>query len=145
MFIGEFQHKIDEKGRVSIPSKFKKELKKGAVITRGLDNCLSVYPLDEWKKLADKLASLPISSSNSRAFSRFMLSGAIDVLIDKAGRVLIPEYLREFAHLKTKNEVVLTGLQNRLEIWDVAEWTKYRKATEKDSIKIAEQLDNLNI
>ncbi len=145
MFIGEFQHKLDGKGRMSIPAKFRAYLKNGAVVTRGLDNCLTVYPMPEWEELANKLAALPISNSNSRAFSRFMLSGASDVQLDKSGRILIPEYLRNFAHLKTKNLVVITGLQNRLEIWSVEEWNKYRKSTEKDSIKIAEQLENLNI
>lgn len=145
MFIGEFQHKLDGKGRMSIPAKFRAYLKNGAVVTRGLDNCLTVYPMPEWEELANKLAALPISNSNSRAFSRFMLSGASDVQLDKSGRILIPEYLRTFAHLKTKNLVVITGLQNRLEIWSVEEWNKYRKSTEKDSIKIAEQLENLNI
>src|SRR6056297_3433255 len=141
MFIGEFQHKLDGKGRMSIPAKFRAYLKNGAVVTRGLDNCLTVYPMPEWEELANKLAALPISNSNSRAFSRFMLSGASDVQLDKSGRILIPEYLRNFAHLKTKNLVVITGLQNRLEIWSVEEWNKYRKSTEKDSIKIAEQLE----
>lgn len=145
MLIGEYLHKLDEKGRLSIPAKFKNELKKGAVVTRGLDNCLSIYPLDQWEKLAEKLAALPISNKNSRAFTRFMLSGATDVKLDKAGRILIAEYLRTFAALKTKKEVIITGLQNRLEIWDETEWKKYRKNTDKDSSKIAEQLDDLNI
>jgi MraZ protein len=145
MLIGEFLHKLDEKGRLSIPAKFKSELKKGAVVTRGLDNCLSIYPLDEWKKLAEKLAALPISNKNSRAFTRFMLSGATDVKLDKSGRILVAEYLRNFASLKTKKQVIITGLQNRLEIWDETEWKKYRKNTDKDSSQIAEQLDDLNI
>jgi len=145
MLIGEFLHKLDEKGRLSIPAKFKSELKKGAVVTRGLDNCLSIYPLDEWNKLAEKLAALPISNKNSRAFTRFMLSGATDVKLDKSGRILVAEYLREFASLKIKKQVIITGLQNRLEIWDEAEWKKYRKNTDKESSKIAEQLDDLNI
>ncbi len=143
MFIGEYKHTLDSKGRIAIPSKFRKKLLKGAVVTRGLDNCLFLYPMDEWKVLAEKLSSLPISQAKSRAFSRLMLAGAMDVSLDKQGRIILPEYLRNFARLSKK--VVITGLYNRLEIWDEKLWNKYKKETEKDSIKIAETLDDLGI
>jgi len=143
MFIGEFTHSIDEKGRVSIPGKFRAELKKGAVVTRGLDNCLFLYTKQEWREHAKKLAALPISQSNTRAFARLMLAGAMDVKIDSQGRILVPEYLRQFGDFK--KEVVVTGLFNRLELWDKAKWNKYKAGTEKDSVKIAEQLGELGI
>lgn len=143
MFIGEYTHSVDTKGRVAVPAKFRTLLKKGAVVTRGLDNCLFVYSMSEWQKLADKLAQLPLSQSRSRAFSRLMLAGAMDVSLDKQGRIILPEYLRQFANMKKK--VVIAGLYNRLEIWDEAAWAKYKKATEKDSNKIAEELEDLGI
>lgn len=143
MFIGEYTHSVDTKGRVAIPVKFRAQLKKGAVVTRGLDNCLFVYPMSEWQQLADKLAHLPLSQARSRAFSRLMLAGAMDVSLDKQGRVMLPEYLRQFAQMKKK--VVIAGLYNRLEIWDESHWEKYKKLTEKDSIKIAETMEDLGI
>src|SRR3989339_2072886 len=111
MFIGEYQHNIDPKGRLAVPAKFRQILTKGAVVTKGLDDCLFLYPKVEWQKLADKLAALPISKANTRAFARLMLAGAMDVEVDKQGRVMIPEYLRKFANV-TKS-VVVAGLYNR--------------------------------
>ncbi len=143
MFIGEYRHSIDEKGRIAVPTKFRKDLSRGAVITRGLDNCLYVYTLAEWKQLAQKLATLPISKANTRAFARLMLAGAMDVSLDKQGRVVLPEYLREYANLTKK--AVMTGLYSHLEIWDQDAWEKYKKATEKDSSSIAEALDGLDV
>lgn len=143
MFIGEYKHSIDDKGRVALPIKFRKDLSHGAVITRGLDNCLYVYTASEWKSLAQRLAALPISKANTRAFARLMLAGAMDVSLDKQGRVVLPEYLREYAKLSKK--IVITGLYNHLEIWDDVAWEKYKKATEKDSSVIAEALDGLDV
>jgi MraZ protein len=143
MFLGEFYHTIDNKGRVSIPAKFRQLLLEGAVVTRGLDRCLFVYSKSEWAKLAEKISSLPISQSNSRAFARLMLGGAMDVEIDKLGRVIIPEYLRQYAG--AKRDVVLVGLFNRIEIWDAEEWRRYRKTTESQSGDIAEKLGELGI
>ncbi len=143
MFIGEYQHSIDEKGRLAIPVKFRNDLAKGAVVTRGLDNCLFLYTKEEWDKLAEKLASLPIAQSNARAFARLMLSGAMDVKIDKQGRIILPDYLRKFAGATKK--VVIAGLYNRLEIWDSKTWEKYKANTEKESGKIAEELGNLEM
>jgi MraZ protein len=128
---------------MAIPVKFRHQLKDGAVITRGLDNCLFLYTKKEWEKLAEKLATLPISQANSRAFSRLMLAGAMDVGLDKQGRVVMPEYLRVFA--KFKKSLVVAGLYNRLEIWDEEEWTKYKNQTESESVNIAEQMGELGI
>ena len=143
MFIGEYQHNIDEKGRLAVPVKFRDDLAKGAVVTRGLDNSLFLYTKDEWQKLADKLAGLSITQAGSRAFARLMLSGAMDVKVDKQGRVGLPDYLRKYAKINKK--VVIAGLYNRLELWDEKTWEQYKAATEKDSNKIAEELGNLDL
>ena len=143
MFIGEYQHNLDEKGRLAIPVKFRKDLAKGAVVTKGLDDCLFLYPKSEWQKLATKLAALPISKANTRAFSRLMLAGAMDVEIDKQGRMLIPDYLRQYAGMK--KEIVIAGLYNRLEIWDIEKWNQYKAGTETKSGDIAEALDELGV
>lgn len=143
MFIGEYSHNVDDKGRLAIPVKFRSDLSKGAVVTRGLDNCLFLYTKVEWAKLAEKLATLPISQANSRAFARLMLAGAMDVEVDKQGRIILPEYLRQFAGLK--KEVVLAGLYNRLEIWDSATWSTYKGQTESQSGSIAERMAELGV
>ncbi|MBU0645885.1 division/cell wall cluster transcriptional repressor MraZ [Patescibacteria group bacterium] len=143
MFIGEYKHNIDEKGRLAIPVKFRSDLAKGAVVTRGLDTSLFLFPMEEWDKLAQKLANLPLGQSNSRAIARLMLAGAMDVEMDKQGRVVIPEYLREYAGMK--KTVVLAGLYNRLEIWEQSKWEEYKAATEKDAEEIAETLGELGI
>lgn len=143
MFIGEYQHNIDDKGRLAVPSKFRAKLAGGAVVTRGLDNCLFLYTKDEWQKLAEKLSGLPISQASARAFSRLMLAGAMEVEIDKQGRIILPAYLREYAAI-TK-EVVVTGLFNRIEIWSQGNWGAYKTETEKDSNEIAEHLGSLGI
>jgi len=143
MFIGEFSYTVDNKGRVSVPAKFRVKLKFGAVVTKGLDNCLFIYPKKEWAVLAKKIASAPIGQANSRAFSRLMLAGAMDVKVDSLGRVMLPEYLRKYA--KVKRKVVITGLYNRLELWDAGEWNKYKLSTEKESNKIAEAMGELGI
>jgi len=143
MFIGEYSHNLDEKGRLAVPKKFRSDLAKGAVVTRGLDNCLFLYTKKEWQKLAEKLASLPFAQANTRAFARLMLAGAMDVEIDKQGRVVLPEYLRSFANIK--KEVVVAGLYSRLELWDSGKWTEYKKHTEAESNQIAEQMAELGV
>lgn len=143
MFIGEYNHNLDEKGRLAVPVKFRDKLKKGAVVTRGLDGCLFFYTIDEWKILAEKLSNLPISQSNTRAFARLMLAGAMDVQLDKQGRIVLPDYLRKYAKLTKK--IVIGGLYNRLEIWDEEAWKKYKDKTEKESGDIAEKLGELGV
>jgi len=143
MFIGEYKHSIDEKGRLAIPKKFRKNLAKGAVVTRGLDTSLFLFPKEEWGKLAEKLASLPLGQSNSRAFARLMLAGAMEVSLDKQGRVVLPEYLRGYASLN--KAVVLAGLWGRIEIWDEKIWATYKKQVESDAEAVAEQLGELGI
>src|SRR5688572_18762750 len=131
MFIGEYQHTIDDKGRIAFPVKFRKDLSKGAVVTRGIDTCLSIYTLEEWQKLATQVAALPMSQANARAFSRLMLSGAMDMVPDAQGRITVPEYLRQYAAMD--KEVVLVGLYTRLELWSKTNWERYKAETERQS------------
>jgi len=143
MFIGEYKHNIDNKGRMAVPAKFRALLKGGAVVTRGLDNCLFLYPKKQWDTIARKLADLPISQAKARAFARLMLAGAMDVDFDNQGRINLPEYLRKFAGLKKK--AVVAGLFDRLEIWDEINWNKFKAGAEKDSANIAETLGELGV
>ena len=143
MLIGEYKHTIDAKKRLSIPAKLRRELGKGAVITRGIDNCLVIYPLKEWKVMSDKLAKLPASQTEARGFARIMLAGAVAVRFDSLGRILIPEYLKKYALLK--KTVIIIGLHNRLEIWDAKRWDAYKKKMEKDVGDIASKLGELGI
>lgn len=138
MFIGEYSHTIDDKGRIAVPVKFRSDLAHGAVVTRGLDSSLFLLPLEEWGKLTDKLASLPLGQANSRAFARLMLAGAMDAMLDKQGRFIIPEYLRQYAGLR-KN-VVIVGVNSRLELWDEEAWRAYSAKAESEVSEIAEQL-----
>ncbi len=143
MFIGEFRHSIDQKGRIAIPAKFRAKLSGGAIITRGLDHCLFVFTNKDWEILAQKLVALPLAQANSRAFVRLMLSGASDVELDTQGRILVPDYLRKYAGLN--KEAVVAGLYNRMEVWDVKAWNDYKAKTESQSEEIAEKLSELGI
>jgi len=138
VFIGEYTHVLDSKGRLAIPVKFKNLLERGAVVTKGLDGCLFLYTEAEWAKLVARLNQMPISQSNSRAFARLMLAGAMPVSLDSQNRINLPNYLIAFAGLG--GTAVLAGLMNRLEIWDTKKWASYKKKTEPESEKIAEQL-----
>ena len=126
MLLGEYSHNLDDKGRLAMPAKLRAELGEGAVITRGTDRCLVVYPKAAWDVLAAKLAALPISDAGARSFARLMLAGAMAVEFDKQGRANVPAYLREYASLKTG--VVIAGVYDRLELWDSAAWEGYKAA-----------------
>ena len=139
MFIGEYNHTIDEKGRLAIPAKFRALLKNGGVVTKGLDNCLFLYTKKEWQQIAERLSSLPFNKANDRALARHFLAGAMDLDFDTQGRLNLPEYLRDFANLKKK--VIVAGLYNRLEIWNESAWKTYREKMDKESNNIAEALD----
>jgi MraZ protein len=143
MFIGEYTISMDSKGRIAVPAKFRSLLATSAVVTRGLDQSLFLYPKNEWEGIASKLAALPLSQANSRAFSRLMLAGAWDIELDKQGRVMLPEYLRKFANLSKR--IVIAGLYNRLEIWDEQAWLAYKANTERESTSIAEGLGELGV
>lgn len=143
MLIGEYKHNLDPKKRLAIPAKFRKEIGKKAVITRGLDQCLFVYTMDEWRKVAENLSQLPTGSSDSRSFARLFLAGAVDVDIDAMGRILIPDYLKDFAGLKEK--VVVAGVYKRLEIWDEERWEVYKQKIERETDVLAEKLGGLGV
>lgn len=143
MFIGEYAHSLDSKGRLNVPAKFRRGVQGGVVITRGLDNCLFVYPKAEWEEMAAKLATLPLGQKKSRAFARLMLAGAWDAELDSQGRVMVPEYLREYATLG--KHVIVAGLYNRMEIWNEDKWVAYKAETEAESESIAEAMGELGI
>ncbi|MBI2506792.1 MAG: division/cell wall cluster transcriptional repressor MraZ [Candidatus Colwellbacteria bacterium] len=143
MFIGEFHHSVDEKGRVAIPAKFRSKISGGAIITRGLDRCLFIFTNKDWAALAEKLITLPLAQANSRAFVRLMLSGASDVKLDVQGRILVPDYLRKYAGLDKSAKII--GVYNRMEIWDDRTWERYRERTESSSDEIAEKMADLGI
>lgn len=143
MFIGEYLHTIDHKGRISVPAKFRVKIIEGCVVTRGLDNSLFIYTLKEWEKLAEKLTKLPLAQADARAFSRLMFSGAVNIELDKQGRIVIPSYLRDYADLK--NEIIICGVFNRIELWSKKRWQIYKTNSEKESNNIAEHLSDLGI
>jgi MraZ protein len=143
MFLGEFSHNLDEKGRLTIPAKFRDELAGGLVVTRGIDRCLAVYPRQGWDELAERIAQLPLTQRNARNFSRLMFSGAADFIPDRQGRVLIPQGLREYAGLDS--EAIVIGLYDRLEIWNPDFWAEVKANVEEDPDSIAEQLQELGI
>ncbi len=143
MFIGEYSHNLDEKKRLAVPAKFRKDLGRKAVITRGLDNCLFLFPMKEWQILAEKLSRLPLSQADARGFARIMLAGAMEVSLDRLGRILVPDYLKKYAFLGKKT--VLAGLYNRIEIWDAKKWTVYKTKTERAAGDIAERLKELGV
>ncbi len=143
MFIGEYNYTIDDKKRLAIPAKFRAALGKKAVITRGLDNCLFLYPSGEWEKLAKKLSQLPLARADARGFVRIMLAGAMEVSLDRLGRILVPDYLKKYAALQKKT--VIAGLYNRVEIWDEGKWKIYKQKMEKEAGDIAERLKELGV
>ena len=143
LLTGEFNHSIDPKGRLIIPSKFREILGEDFVITKGLDGCLFLYPNNEWKIFEDKLRTLPLTNKNARTFTRFFLGSAVDGGLDKQGRVLISAALREFAGLE--KDVVLVGVLDRVEIWDKAKWDENNAAVEEDMDEIASQMEDLGL
>ena len=143
MLIGEYRHTIDTKKRLALPAKFRKELGKKIIVTRETDNCLVIYPEKQWRIMADKLEKLPASQVEARKFARVILAGAMEVNLDKLGRILIPDYLKRYSGLK-KN-VVVCGLSNRLEIWDLKKWETYSGGAEKQIDNLASKLGELGI
>ncbi|HEX9608993.1 MAG TPA: division/cell wall cluster transcriptional repressor MraZ [Candidatus Paceibacterota bacterium] len=143
MLLGEYVHLLDSKKRLSLPSKFRKELGRKVVVTRGLDNCLFLYSLPEWEKISGKLGNLSFAQADTRGFNRFMLSGAVETDVDKAGRILVPEFLKEFAGLK--NKIVIAGIHNRVEIWDERVWRLYKQRIEKQADEMAEKLGEIGV
>ncbi len=143
MLIGEYKHILDTKKRLAIPAKFRRSFAQGAVITRGIDNCLVLYPAKEWETMAGKLGQLPNSQIEARGFARVMLAGAMAVKFDRLGRILIPDYLKKYAWLKKK--AVIIGLYNRLEIWSDEKWETYKQRAEKEVGDLASKLGELGL
>ncbi|MBI3260923.1 division/cell wall cluster transcriptional repressor MraZ [Candidatus Berkelbacteria bacterium] len=143
MFIGEFQHTVDGKGRLAVPYRFRKQLGKGAVITRGIELNLVVYPASEWENAARKLITTPFGDSKARSFARFMLSGALEVEFDRQGRALVPQFLREYAGIK--NQVVVIGMYNKVEIWELSRWSKLKKEASGSREELLKHLQSLEI
>ncbi|GEB76447.1 division/cell wall cluster transcriptional repressor MraZ [Sporolactobacillus inulinus] len=143
MFMGEFNHNIDTKGRLIIPAKFRDELGDSFVITRGLDQCLFVYPMNEWHRIEEKLKALPFTKKDARAFTRFFFSGASECALDKQGRVSIGNSLRDYA--KLVKDCVVIGVSTRLEIWDQEMWSRYFAQSEESFNDISESLLDLDL
>jgi len=143
MFLGEFEHTIDGKGRLTIPAKFRDELASGVVVTRGLDGCLWAYNRSEWEKLADKISHLPSTNPNARNFARFMFSSAFDSIPDRQGRILIPQNLRDYAGIAS--ETIVIGVMNRVEIWNPDQWRSVISGVEGDPDTFVSQLEDLGI
>nr|WP_236777888.1 division/cell wall cluster transcriptional repressor MraZ [Anoxybacter fermentans] len=141
--MGEYLHSMDDKGRLIMPAKFRESLGETFVVTRGLDNCLFVYPMEEWRILEEKLKSLPMTRKDARAFVRFFFSGATECGLDKSGRISLPQNLREYASLE--KEVVIIGVSNRIEIWSKENWDSYLKLTADSYEEIAETMEELGI
>jgi len=139
MFLGEYQHSIDEKGRVIMPARFREQLGEKFIITRGLDGCLFVYPREEWLKLSNEVQNLPLTKKDARAFSRMLFSGAAEVDCDKQGRVSIPANLREVASIQ--KELVIIGVSSRIEIWAEETWSDINSDAEGKFEELAEKLE----
>jgi len=141
--MGEYLHTLDEKGRIIVPAKFRDNLGERCVITRGLDQCLFLYPESEWKNVEEKLKRLPLTQRDARAFTRFFFSGATDVELDRQGRIVIPSGLRQYA--KLEKEVVVIGVSTRVELWAKEVWTEYAQQAEASFEAIAEKIVDLGI
>jgi len=141
-FLGEFEHTLDERGRVTLPAKFRAELAQGVVITRGLDRCLFLFPMEQWAPLAERISALPLGRPDARALRRLLFSGASNVIPDRQGRILIPTYLREYANIN--GQVVIAGLNTYVEVWDAESWHQV-KAQAEEGVLNAEQWEELGI
>jgi len=143
MLIGEYKHTLDTKKRLSMPSKWRKELGTELVVTRGLDNCLFVYPQTQWQQITQKVSQLPLGQADTRGFNRFFLSGAVEVEVDSVGRILVPDFLKNFAGLESK--VVLAGIYDRVEIWAENKWEEYKRRIEGQADQLAEKLGEIGV
>lgn len=143
MFIGQYTHTIDDKNRLSLPVKFRKEMGKRVIITPGLDGCLFVFTPTQWETISEKLGGSSMLQADTRSFNRYMLGGAVEADVDSIGRVLVPDFLKEKAQLK--KEVVLIGVQNRVEIWNDALWMEYKAKVEKEANSLAEKLGQVGV
>lgn len=143
MFIGEFNHTVDAKGRINIPAKFREQLNDAFFVTKGLDDCLFVFPEEEWRVFEEKLKSLPVTNKQARAFTRMFFAGATECSFDKQGRVTVPSTLREYAHLE--KDVIVIGVGTRVEVWSKETWESYSDPENISYDEIAEQMADLGI
>ncbi|MDX8044921.1 division/cell wall cluster transcriptional repressor MraZ [Gracilibacillus sp. S3-1-1] len=143
MFMGEYQHNIDTKGRIIVPSKFRDNLGEQFVVTRGLDQCLFAYPMDEWRQLEEKLKKLPLTKKDARAFTRFFFSGAVECELDKQGRINIPAPLRKYAGIE--KECAVIGVSNRVEFWAEDKWNDFVDVSEESFAEIAENMMDFDL
>jgi MraZ protein len=143
VFLGEFEHSLDDKGRLAIPARFRPELGQGLVLTRGLDRCLFVWPMAEWRGVAEKLGRMSMMHAEARRLQRLLFAGAVDTQLDRLGRVLVPSFLRGYAGLE--DTVVVAGVLNRIEIWGREQWAVERAAAEEQSAELAEHLSELGL
>lgn len=139
MFIGQYEHQLEEKGRLSVPKKFRGSLESGAILSQGLDGCLFLYPKSVWEALVQKLANLPLTKTDARAFLRSLSYAAVEVELDKIGRILVPDYLKKFAGIK--ETCILAGALDRIEIWDKVKFETYTQDVNSKSAEIAEKLE----
>ncbi|MFA4930696.1 MAG: division/cell wall cluster transcriptional repressor MraZ [Patescibacteria group bacterium] len=143
MFVGEYLHSVDSKGRVALPARFREELQAGSIITRGNDGCLTIFKSDEWDELVEKLSNLPQSKAEVRSYTRLVLSGAAEIKLDRQGRINLPNYLVNFAGIGKK--VVFVGVNNRLELWDEKKWIEYKEQMEMQTSEMLEQLGEFGL
>jgi len=143
MLIGEYKHTLDPKKRLSVPSKWRGDLGQTLIITRGLDGCLFVYPQTQWQKITEKVSQLPLGQADTRSFNRFFLSGAVEVEVDSVGRILVPDFLKDFAGLDSK--VVLAGIYDRVEIWAENKWEDYKRDIELKADELAQKLGEIGV
>ncbi|OJI08931.1 MAG: division/cell wall cluster transcriptional repressor MraZ [Candidatus Vogelbacteria bacterium CG22_combo_CG10-13_8_21_14_all_37_9] len=143
MLIGEYRHNLDDKKRISVPANFRKELGKKVIISRGFDKCLFVHPLSEWQRFTEELEKMPVGRIDSRDLARFIFAGAAPTEIDSLGRILIPDFLKNFAELKTK--VVVVGVSRRLELWDETKWEENTQRIEGQADLLAEKMGELGM
>lgn len=143
MFLGEFEHSIDSKGRLTIPAKFREQLAGGIVITRGLDGCLWAFSREEWQKVSERITSLPMANTEARRFTRFMFSSASESIPDRNGRVIIPQKLLQHANID--RDVVVAGVMNKIEIWNPEHWQEEQSKVTEDPESLAAQLADLGI
>ena len=143
MLIGEYQHTLDAKKRLAIPAKWRRELGRRVVVTYGLDHCLAVYPLPVWHKVSENLAALSTLKSDNRNFHRFIFGGAVEAELDSLGRVLIPDFLKDYAALGS--QVVMAGMHNRVEIWAEARWQEFKGRVAKEADALAEKLSEVGL
>ncbi len=143
MLIGEYIHTMDDKNRISLPVRFRKEMGKKIVVAPGLDNCLSIFTLKEWEKISSRLSESSMLAADNRSFNRFMFGGAVEVDVDSIGRILIPDFLKARGNLKEK--VAMIGVQNRVEVWNEKAWGEYKKVVELQADSLAEKLGSVGV